>query len=112
FELGDWAYRILFYMLGAFVLLALDAALIAGLNLDFAPALAISLLLLALVYLPLREWVRQRLFARQPLQQHELFSAAMDVAFAPSRADSTIRWRGLLNRLLDPLETTELADPP
>jgi two-component system sensor histidine kinase DevS len=107
FELGEWAYRILYYTLGAFLLLALDAALIAGLNLELAPALAISLLLVALLYLPLRDWLWQRLFARNRIGQHELFSEAMDVAFAPSPAESAARWRGLLTRLFDPLETIE-----
>jgi len=107
FELGEWAYRILYYTLGAFLLLALDAALIAGLNLELAPALAISLLLVALLYLPLRDWLWQRLFARNRIGQHELFSEAIDVAFAPSPAESAKRWRSLLTRLFDPLETIE-----
>lgn len=48
FELGEWAYRILFYMVGAFALLCIDALLVAVLNLGFASALAISLLVVAL----------------------------------------------------------------
>ncbi len=111
FELGDWAYRILYYTVGAFLLLALDAALIAFLNLDLAPALAISLLLVGLLYLPLRDWLWQKLFARNQLKQHELFSAAMQVAFAPSRTDSAQRWRELLQRLFDPLETLDNPQP-
>lgn len=107
FELGEWAYRLLYYAIGAFLLLALDAALVAGLNLDLAPALAISLLLVGLIYLPLRDWLWRRLFARNQIQQHELFSEAMDVAFAPSRTESAARWRHLLARLFDPLETLE-----
>ncbi|ODT82758.1 MAG: hypothetical protein ABS76_06795 [Pelagibacterium sp. SCN 64-44] len=107
FELGEWAYRILYYTVGAFLLLALDAALIAGLNVELAPALAISLLLVGLLYLPLRDWLWQHLFARNRIQQHELFSEAMEVAFAPNQAESAQRWRSLLGRLFDPLETVE-----
>ncbi|MCW5721123.1 MAG: ATPase [Devosia sp.] len=107
FELGEWSYRILFYIIGAFALLGLDAALIAGLNIGLAPALAISLLLVALLYLPLRDWLWRRVFARQQLKEHELFSAAMDVAFAPSRHDSATRWRALLGQLFDPLESAD-----
>ncbi len=107
FELGEWAYRILYYTLGAFLLLALDAALIAGLNLELAPALAISLLLVALLYLPLRDWLWQRLFVRNRIGQHEIFSEAMDVAFAPDATESAARWRNLLTRVFDPLETVE-----
>lgn len=112
FELGDWAYRILFYTVGAFLLLLLDALLIAVLNIGLAPSLAISLLLVALIYLPLRDWLWRVLFARGRIEQHELFSAAMEVAFAPSRADSAGRWRTLIGRLFDPLETREHPEPP
>lgn len=112
FELGDWAYRVLFYTVGAFLLLGLDAALIALLNFELAPALGVSLLLVAALYIPFRDWLWQTIFARSRLAQHELFSAAMEVAFAPSRADSRSRWLTLLRRLFDPLETTELADRP
>jgi two-component system, NarL family, sensor histidine kinase DevS len=107
FELGEWSYRILYYTFGAFLLLALDAALIAGLNLQLAPALAVSLLLVGMVYMPLRSWLWQRLFARDTIQQHELFSQAMEVAFAPKEAESAARWRALVKRLFDPLETEE-----
>ncbi len=112
FELGEWAYRILYYTFGAFLLLALDAALIAGLNLDIAPALAISLLLVGLLYLPLRDWLWKRIFARNRIEQHELFSAAMQVAFVPSQSLSAERWRDLVKRLFDPLQTEENAAPP
>lgn len=112
FDLGRWSYRILFYIIGAFLLLGLDALLIAGLNLELAPALAIAILLVGIAYLPLRDWIWRRLFGRQRIAQHELFSAAMDVAFAPSRKDSADRWQALLRQLFDPLDTIELQRPP
>ena len=107
FELGHWAYRILFYMLGVFALIALDAALLVGLGVGEAPALALSLLLIGLIYLPLRDWVWRRFFAPRHIEEHELFSAAMAVAFAPSRVDSARRWRDLLARLFDPLQAID-----
>lgn len=110
FELGEWAYRVLFFAVGSFLLLALDAALIAGLNIDTIPALGVSLMLVALLYLPLRDWVWRRLFVRQRIEQHEVFSAAMDVAFARGPADSATRWHALLARLFDPLETAATTE--
>jgi len=112
FELGEWAYRILFYMVGAFALLCLDALLIAGLNLGFTSALAISMLVVALLYLPLRDWIWRRILARKGPEQHEVFAAAMDVAFAPSRGDSAERWRLLLKKLYDPLDMADHASAP
>ena len=109
FDLGEWSYRVLFYAVGALVLLALDAGIIYLLNLDAAPALGISLLLVAFVYLPLRDWVWRRVTTRRTIAQHELFSSALDVAFAPSPAESAARWQALLRQLFDPLEIAETA---
>lgn len=110
FELGDWSYRILFYTIGAVLLLATDAALIYLLNVEAAPALGVSILFVGFVYLPARDWIWQRFTARRRVGQDELFGAALDVAFAPSPTASARLWRNLLQRLFDPLEIEEVAD--
>src|SRR5690606_10054929 len=107
FDLGAWSYRGLFYTIGALVLLALDATIIYLLNLDAAPALGIRLLLAACIYLPVRDSCWRRATARRAIAQDELFSAALDVAFAPSPAQSAARWQALLRRLFDPLQIVE-----
>nr|WP_295884016.1 ATP-binding protein [uncultured Devosia sp.] len=109
FELGDWSYRILFYTLGALLLLAVDAALIYLLNIEAAPAFGVSLLFVGFVYLPARDWLWHRFTARRRVGQDELFSAALDIAFAPSRTASAQQWRALLQRLFDPLEVEDAA---
>ena len=60
-ELGDWAYRILFYVAGAALLLILDGILVSLVSLEPSSAFGISLLAVALVYLPLRDLVGRRL---------------------------------------------------
>ena len=110
FELGDWAFRILFYAGGAVLLLALDAALIWLLHVERGPALGISLMLVGFAYLPLRDSLWRRMHGKEVMAEHELFTAAMDVAFGPTPAARFKRWRGLLTRLYDPLETTAVAD--
>jgi signal transduction histidine kinase len=107
FELGDWSYRILFYTVGAILLLGIDAALIYVLNLEAAPALGVSLILIGFVYLPARDLIWRRLTAGRRVEQDELFSAALDIAFAPSPSASARLWRALLQRLFDPLEIEE-----
>ncbi|OJU84930.1 MAG: hypothetical protein BGO06_10265 [Shinella sp. 65-6] len=105
FDLGDWAFRILFYSGGVVLLVALDAALIWLLNVERAPALGVSLLLVGFVYLPLRDALWRRMHGRQILPEHELFASAMDVAFGPTSGARAERWHSLLARLYDPLET-------
>ena len=109
FDLGEWSYRVLFYTVGALVLLALDAGIIYLLNLDAAPALGISLLLVAFIYLPARDWIWRRATARRSIAQDELFGAALDVAFAPSPSEGAQRWQALLRQLFDPLEIVPSA---
>lgn len=111
FELGDWAYRVLFYTFGAVLLLVIDAGLIFLLQFETAPALGISLLLVGFVYLPARDWIWRRLTARRRIEQDELFSAALEIAFAPSPAAGAREWRALLQRLFDPLEIEEIESP-
>lgn len=107
FELGDWAYRVLFFTVAALLLLGLDALLIVSLKFDTAPALGISLLAVGFIYLPAREWLWQRFTRTRKIAEHELFSSALDVAFAPTPGQSAARWRELLQRLFDPLTISD-----
>src|SRR5690606_4795362 len=61
FQLDEWAFRILFYVAGVLFLLALDAALIATVIDERAPAFALSLAIVALTWLPLRDALARRL---------------------------------------------------
>jgi len=110
FELGDWSYRILFYTIGALLLLAVDATLIYLLNVEAAPAFGVSLLFVGFVYLPARDWLWHRFTAHRRVGQDELFAAALDIAFAPSRLAGAQQWRALLRRLFDPLEVEDIAE--
>ncbi|MFH1341235.1 MAG: ATP-binding protein [Pseudomonadota bacterium] len=104
FELGDWAFRILFYAGAAAVLLAIDAALIGLVQLDPGPALAVSLLIVSFAYLPLRDALWRRMNRQRQLKDHEVFAAMSEVAFALTPAERSHLWHKLLMRLFDPLE--------
>jgi two-component system sensor histidine kinase DevS len=112
FDLGTWSFRILFYGAGLLLMVALDAALITLLNLEQAPAFGLALLAVGFLYLPLRDALARRLLGRRQPEHHEIFAAAMDVAFAPTAMGRAERWRGLLVRLFDPLKMEPLPDGP
>ncbi len=103
FEVGDWAFRLLFFMFGAVLLLLLDAGLIWALNWTGVEALGAALLLVGFVYLPLRDGLQRKLFRRAELPRSELFARAMGVAFAPDVAQRQLRWEDLLQKLFRPL---------
>lgn len=66
FDLADWSLGILSYAIGVGLLLAFDAFLVIGLSLERLPALSLSLALVCLTYLPLRERIAAR-FRSTPL---------------------------------------------
>ncbi|WP_339748706.1 ATP-binding protein [uncultured Maricaulis sp.] len=104
FELGEWAFRILFYVVGTLILVALDAALVGLLSLRPGPAIGISLLVVGFLYLPLRDAVARRFVPQPGLSEQELFHAVVDLAFQTSLRERAGQWRQLVTRLFDPLD--------
>ncbi len=104
FELDVWAFRILFYTLGAALLLGFDALLVYVVALDRAPAFGVALLVVAFFYLPMRDALARRFSLRNTLDRQTLLRAVIDVAFGSSGGERASRWQALLGRLFDPLE--------
>lgn len=104
FEVGQWAFRILFYAVGALVLIALDIFLVSTLDVSRVPALSVSLLVLTLAYLPLRDYIWQFVGKRQKVKTQDLLAEAMHVALASSSSARSERWQVLIKKLFDPLK--------
>lgn len=111
FELGDWAFRVFLTVAGLGALIALDAVLILALQLGQAVSLGLSLLVVGLLWLPLRDILWRRLVGRRSLADHELFRAAVEVGLGASARERAERWRELLRRLFDPLHLEPAAQP-
>ena len=108
FQIDQWAYRTVFYAGAALGVLAFDAALIFALQVERVAALGVSLLLIGLVYLPLRDALWQKLTARRRAAPDELFGWVVEVALAaPTEREE--RWRALLHRLFEPLAIDDSA---
>jgi len=109
FDLGDWAFRALFYALLIVLIIALDTFIILVLPLDQGPALALSLLIVTLVYFPIRDTLLQRLFKRTNLSDQRLLQEVINTAFAPKDLRAG-QWRQSLQSLFRPLEI-RLVEP-
>jgi len=109
FELGDWAFRAVFYFIAAILLVALDAVLIFFLPLEPGPALGISVLIIALIYLPFRDALSRLVLRRASLADKDVFGAVMDTAFEVSAEARARQWRDILGRLFEPLEIETAA---
>ncbi|MAM62062.1 ATP-binding protein [Maritimibacter sp. UBA3975] len=104
FNLEIWSFRILFFAAGALLLIALDAVLIYGLALDRAPALGVSLFLVAFLYLPLRDGLARRLArwrGQKPLERY--FRDVSRVAMTKDAAQMQAAWDDLLQGMFEPL---------
>ncbi|PWE16833.1 histidine kinase [Marinicauda salina] len=104
FELGEWAFLILFYLGGAALLVAVDAMLVYAASLAPASAFGVALLAVAFLYLPLRDTLARRLLHRSRLDEQQIFHSVVDVVFEPSNRARADRWRRLLSRVFAPLE--------
>src|SRR5690606_26865198 len=87
FQLDEWAFRILFYVIGVLLLLVIDAILIVTIIDERAPAFALSLLIVALVWLPLRDMLARFVLRRSEPARGNLFRQVMDVALTPLERD-------------------------
>lgn len=104
FDLDQWAFQILFYLGAGLALLALDAILVLMLRTTPEISLGAALLLVAFVYLPLRDGLWRRITARSPLKEHEMFAAVAEVALTHQTEARANRWRELQQRIFEPLE--------
>lgn len=103
FALETWAFRILFYVVGVLLLLGIDAILIFTIVDDRAPAFALSLLIVALVWLPLRDTLARWMLRRKEPARAERFRKIMDVAMTPPERDQVGRWHALMDDMFNPL---------
>lgn len=107
FDLGTWAFRLISYLIGAMLLLVLDAALIYGVALERLPAFGLALLTVGLVYLPLRNMIGSRILGRDRLDDQR-FRQILDIALTRSSLEQAVGWHGLLSETFNPL-TIETA---
>ncbi|MDB2407088.1 hypothetical protein N9W17_00970 [Jannaschia sp.] len=110
FDLGDWSFRVLYYAAGAALLFAVDAALIAWLSLDRLPAFSVSLLLVVVLYLPLRDAIATLVQRRK--RPGDLADAVGAVALATVPADREARWLTLLEQAFRPLGIDPMESGP
>ena len=108
FDLGVWSFRLASYLLGGMILIGLDALLIYGIAVERIPAFGLALLAVALLYLPLRNFLGGLLTRRtsvDPLRVREV----VDIALTTNAALRQEKWRALLDSAFAPL-SIDLAD--
>jgi len=107
FDLGTWSFRLISYLIGAFLLLGLDALLIYGATIEQVPAFGLALLMVGLGYLPLRNMIGQRILRRHRVRPQN-FRQILDIALTSNSLKQSVGWHNLLAETFNPL-TIEAA---
>jgi signal transduction histidine kinase len=107
FDLGTWAYGLLFYALAGAALMLVDMALISVLALSPTAAFAATLGLVAVTWLPLRDLVWSRVMRRRRTDEAALFASVVESVLRPTAEDRAAAWRALTEEIFAPLEVIE-----
>lgn len=112
FDIDRLGFLILFYAAGALLLLLLDGTIILLFSVNQRTAFGVSLLILALVYLPARQFIWHLISRRRPVDEHKMFASVLDLAFEPSAVRRQSLWTDLLRQLFDPLHIDKASGKP
>lgn len=113
FDVGSWAYRLLFYAFGIVLLIILDFSLVFFTKLERIQALSLSFFGLTLFYLPFRDLIYD--FFRKDkakIKSHELINEALSIVLANGIKERRMRWESLLQQILQPLEMNIISVSP
>jgi two-component system sensor histidine kinase DevS len=111
FDLGIWAFRLGSYLVGAILLVSLDAFLIYGVAVERIPAFGIALLVLGLVYLPIRNAIGMRLSSRHSVATQS-FPQLVEIALERRPERQSAKWQALLIENFNPLTIETVAPVP
>lgn len=110
FELDRWAFRIMFYLVGAMLLVLLDAVLIMVVAVDRVPAFGLSLLAVAFLYLPFRDSLGRRINRVRGFDRRKWFQHVVDIALTRDTTIQNAQWRILLQDIFAPLKIEQHGD--
>ena len=106
FDLGRWAYGLLFYALAGAALMLFDLALISVLAFSPTAAFATTLGLVALIWLPLRDLVWNRIVRRRRVDEIDIFASVVQSVLRPTAEGRAAAWQALAAEIFQPLEIT------
>lgn len=104
FDLDRWAWRLMFHMAVVLALVVVDLTVMLTASLSGPASLASAVVLVGLIYFPLRDQVFDRWFAPPRSDPAAVYGAAVSVALQVGPAAKAQAWRNLLDRLFRPAE--------
>jgi signal transduction histidine kinase len=104
FDLGTWAYSLLLYAFAGIAIVTFDLALVSVLSFSQATALATTFLIVALIWLPARDFIWTKLVKSTRPDQMDVFANVVQSVMQPTSQSRALGWRKLLSDVFDPLE--------
>jgi len=102
--LNGWARNAIISVCLVGLVLLLDILLIGLLSRQSGVALGLAFAIVAVGYLPVREWFGHRADRRRQARARRTLKLATDLAFATQSADRVHRWREAVAATFDPLD--------
>jgi two-component system, NarL family, sensor histidine kinase DevS len=103
FDLDRLALDVLTYLLAAVLFLVIDILLVTALAVNLSVSVAITAIIVGLVYLPLRNHLVARMTGDRDSDPFELFQASTEIALQPTREQRAERWQAALEKFFRPL---------
>jgi len=103
FDLDRWAFGVLSYVLAVLLFVAIDGVLVLTLAINFQQSIGITAILIGLFYLPLRNWVAQRLLGLGKIDPYDLLRSSAEIALQQTKEERAARWEKVLTDYFQPL---------
>jgi signal transduction histidine kinase len=102
FDIGRWSYRVLLYAGIVLAILALDLLFVLGLQMSGETSLAAASVIALVGYLPVRDWIYDRLFTRSNQNLADLHRKTFAVAYNVDPAAKQAAWIDVLTGAFRP----------
>lgn len=107
FDVGRWSFNILFYAIGITAIFLLDSIVIMTIGVNSGTAISLSVILVSLLYLPLREYGWKKLSNKKNIDSNEILNSVLLISLEDNKLKQKKKWKELLNKLFSPLEIIE-----
>ena len=107
FDLGSWAFQLFFHAGLVILFIVVDLTLMSALAIQKGVASTLTMLALAVIYLPVRAWLSTLLGGQKRIDEVELFQSVVDTGLKSSGHERAISWINLLRDTFKPLQMSE-----
>ena len=112
FDLERWWLEVWLWLVGGFVVVALDFALIALSGLSNVQAFGAAIIVAGWAYLPARQWLFRRMLKTSQTRLENHLPALVETLFREASVISFAdRWKELLQRVFAPMTTAAIGTP-